>query len=88
MKKTTRLEEAMLETAKEMWDSGIANEEDYSRILARHAYFRKRPNYWVASCPSLDVVSRGPTKEEAEKNLEEALRLFLHHERAHGKADL
>lgn len=41
------------------------------------ATLKKRTNYWVSSCPVLDVFSQGPTKEEAKKNLEEALRLFI-----------
>jgi len=32
---------------------------------------------FVSSCPPLDVVSQGETKEEALKNLAEATRLFI-----------
>ncbi len=88
MKKDSRLKEAMLETAKDMWDAGIMGEEAYSRILAQYAHLKKRSNHWVASYPVLDVVSQGATKEEAKKNLEEALRLFLQHEKTHGKTHL
>ena len=31
----------------------------------------------MASCPVLDVFSQGTTREDARKNLEEALQLFL-----------
>ncbi len=41
------------------------------------ATVKKKAAYWVSSCPALDVFSQGPTEEEARKNLEEALRLFL-----------
>ena len=35
-KKTSRLAEALLETAKDMRDSGILNEADYEKITMRH----------------------------------------------------
>ncbi len=41
------------------------------------ARVKKKASYWVSSCPVLDVFSQGSTEEEARKNLEEALRLFL-----------
>jgi predicted RNase H-like HicB family nuclease len=41
------------------------------------ATIKKKANYWVSSCPALDVFSQGATEEEAKKNLEEALKLFL-----------
>ncbi len=41
------------------------------------ATIKKKTAYWVSSCPVLDVFSQGSTEEEARKNLEEALRLFL-----------
>ena len=33
--------------------------------------------YYISSCPALDVLSQGDTKQEAIDNLEEALGLFL-----------
>ena len=41
------------------------------------ATVKKKAAHWVSSCPVLDVFSQGSTEEEARKNLEEALRLFL-----------
>jgi predicted RNase H-like HicB family nuclease len=38
---------------------------------------KKRKNWYLASCPSLDVHSQGGTEEEAKKHLEEAIRVFL-----------
>ncbi len=37
----------------------------------------KKTNWYVASCPILDVHSQGETKELAKHNLEEALSLFF-----------
>ena len=34
-------------------------------------------NWYVASCPELDIASQGKTVEEAQKNLLEAVQLFL-----------
>ncbi len=64
MKKDSRLDEAILETAKDMWDAGIMDEEEYSRILTRYTHLKKRSNHWVASCPGLDVASQGATEED------------------------
>ena len=41
------------------------------------ARVRKRGKWYVLSCPSLDVHSQGRTKEEARKNLVDALLFFL-----------
>jgi len=38
---------------------------------------KKRDNWFVSSCPVLDVYSQGVTKEESKKNLTEALAAFL-----------
>ena len=38
---------------------------------------KKKANYFVSSCPVLDVWSQGETKEKAIENLREALQLFL-----------
>lgn len=38
---------------------------------------RESKNYWVSSCPVLDVFSQGETKEQALENLKEAVSLFL-----------
>ncbi len=37
----------------------------------------KKEKWYVASCPALDVFSQGGTEKQAEKNLREALCLFL-----------
>ena len=35
-------------------------------------------NYWVAECPSLPgCISQGKTKEEAIKNIKEAINLYI-----------
>lgn len=39
---------------------------------------QKRKKWFVAGCPQLDVFTQGETEKEAEGNLREALRLFLH----------
>lgn len=39
--------------------------------------YTKRKNWYVASCPVLDVVTQGETKTKAKKNLKEALVLFI-----------
>jgi predicted RNase H-like HicB family nuclease len=38
---------------------------------------KKKAKAYISSCPCLDVYSQGRTEEEAEKNLGEALKLFL-----------
>lgn len=37
----------------------------------------KKPKWFVASCPALDVSSQGETKEIAKKNIAESLTIFL-----------
>ncbi len=37
----------------------------------------RKAKWFVASCPALDVASQGETKEEARKNVAEALFMFL-----------
>ena len=37
----------------------------------------RRPQWYVASCPILDVYSQGETEEQAKRNLTEALTLFF-----------
>ena len=34
-------------------------------------------NWYVATCPELDIASQGKTVEEARQNLHEAVQLFL-----------
>ncbi len=41
------------------------------------AVIRKGEKQYVALCPELDVVSQGPTIEEAMGNLKEAAELYL-----------
>jgi len=38
---------------------------------------RKKGNWFISSCSALDVLSQGRTREEAEKNLADALYSFL-----------
>ena len=38
---------------------------------------QREGKYYVAQCLDVDVSSFGKTKEEAEKNLEESLELYL-----------
>ena len=38
---------------------------------------KKKEDYFVSSCPVLDVWTQGETKEKAIENLREALQLFL-----------
>jgi predicted RNase H-like HicB family nuclease len=38
---------------------------------------KKEPNYCLFYCPALDLWSVGKTREEAERNLKEDLRLLL-----------
>jgi len=38
---------------------------------------RKKGNWFLASCSSLDVVTQGETQEQAKKNIGEALYLFF-----------
>ncbi len=38
---------------------------------------KKKNAMWISSCPCLDVISQGGTEEEAKKNIEEALQLFI-----------
>ena len=39
--------------------------------------FKPSGKYWVASCPALGVVTQGETFEKAQKNLEEAIVIFI-----------
>ena len=41
------------------------------------AVIEREDNMYVALCPELDVASQGKTVEEARKNLQEAVELFL-----------
>ena len=41
------------------------------------AKIRKKGKWYVSSCPSLDVHSQGHTKEEARRNLVDALVFFF-----------
>lgn len=41
------------------------------------AIIKKGAKQYVALCPELDVVSQGYTKEEALKNLKEAVELYV-----------
>ena len=44
------------------------------------AIIRKGERQYVALCPEIDIVSQGYTKEEALKNLKEAVELYLEEE--------
>ena len=39
--------------------------------------FKPSGQYWIASCPALGVVTQGESFEGAQKNLEEALIIFI-----------
>lgn len=41
------------------------------------AVLQREGDGYVALCPELDVVSQGDTAEQAERNLREAVELFL-----------
>ncbi len=41
------------------------------------AVIEKEGNGYVALCPELDIASQGSTIEESQRNLQEALELFL-----------
>ncbi|HFC96996.1 MAG TPA: type II toxin-antitoxin system HicB family antitoxin [Thermosulfurimonas dismutans] len=43
------------------------------------AIIQKEEDLYVAFCPELDIASQGKTVEEAKRNLEEAVTLFLEH---------
>nr|DAG73921.1 MAG TPA: putative nuclease [Caudoviricetes sp.] len=39
--------------------------------------FRPESGYWLASCPSLKLMTQGKTFEEAKSNIKDALTLFF-----------
>ncbi len=41
------------------------------------AIIEREGDWYVASCPEFDIASQGKTVEEAQKNLHEAVQLFL-----------
>jgi len=41
------------------------------------ASIKKEGKWYVAHCVELDVASQGKTQEEAEKNIKEAVQLYL-----------
>lgn len=41
------------------------------------AFVREEDSLWVAACPSLDVYSQGDSRDEAKRNLEEAVQLWI-----------
>jgi len=49
--------------------------------------FKEEENYVIACCPILDVMSQGDDREEAKKNLSEALFLFFITCYEHGTLD-
>ena len=46
-------------------------------IKKLNAVITKEENWYVAHCIELEVVSQGKTVEEAEKNLKEAVELYI-----------
>ncbi|MEW5818176.1 MAG: type II toxin-antitoxin system HicB family antitoxin [Spirochaetota bacterium] len=42
-----------------------------------NAIIEKEGDWYVSLCPELDIASQGSTIEEARKNLQEAVELFL-----------
>ena len=55
---------------------------EVAKTLGFSAAVWKEGNIYVASCPKLDVASQGKSMEEALRNLEEALELYLEDEDA------
>ena len=53
-----------------------------AKTLGFSAVVWKEEDIYVASCPELDVASQGKSVEEALRNLEEALELYLEDEDA------
>lgn len=45
--------------------------------LTLPATMKKKAEYWLSSCPVLDLFAQGKTETEALKNLEHTVRLFL-----------
>lgn len=48
-----------------------------SNLKRLTALIHREGDWYVALCPELDVVSQGATVEDARRNLQEALELFL-----------
>ncbi|MDL2315716.1 hypothetical protein LJC59_01345 [Desulfovibrio sp. OttesenSCG-928-A18] len=46
-------------------------------MMPVEVHFRPSGKYWLASCPSLDIVTQGENFERAHSNLAEALMLFF-----------
>lgn len=46
-------------------------------MMPVEVHFKPSGKFWVASCPSLDVITQGETYERAQENLAEALTLFF-----------
>lgn len=46
-------------------------------FLPLEVNFKPSGKYWIASCPSLGVITQGENYEAAQKNIEEALLLFV-----------
>jgi len=53
---------------------------EVAKTLGFSAVVWKEGDIYVASCPELDIASQGKSVEEALKNLEEALELYLEDE--------
>lgn len=47
----------------------------------------RNKNYYVSSCPILDVFSQGKTEEQAKNNLIEALTLFMESIKSRSRID-
>jgi predicted RNase H-like HicB family nuclease len=46
-------------------------------MLPIEVHFRPEGDWWMAVCPSLDIVTQGRTYDEAQDNLQEAIMLFM-----------
>lgn len=52
-------------------------ESSVSLSIRLQCYSRRDGAQWVAACPSLDVVSQGPTEAVARASLREAIELWI-----------
>lgn len=55
----------------------MAVAETAAVVLRLSARVRQEGELWVAGCPSLDVFSQGDSEEDAKRNLQEAVELWI-----------
>ena len=46
-------------------------------MMPVEVHFKPSGNYWIAACPSLDIVTQGESFTRANENMAEALLLFF-----------